>query len=226
VRLDLSIHDVMPETLDRVAEQLALIERHCPGPVTLLVVPGRAWRSADLDRLHEWVAAGHRLAGHGWTHRAPNIRGLKHRLHSLLVSRDCAEHLALSPAEIVELMRRNRQWFVDQDLPAPRRYVPPAWALGPVGAADLRATGFSCVETLTGYLDLTTGRLARSALAGFEAASAWQVPILKASNALNRLLARRLPLRIALHPDDHRLPLAGDLLRWLDRAADHHRMTG
>lgn len=209
----------MPETLDRVAEQLELIERHCPGPVTLLVVPGKDWTAFELERLRQWVTQGHRLAGHGWTHRARRIRGLKHRLHSLLVSRDCAEHLALDRAGIVELMTRNRQWFAEHQLPAPDLYVPPAWALGPVNTADLRPTGFTHVETLSGYLDIASGRFRRSALVGFEAASAWQVPVLKISNAFNRLLARRWPLRVALHPDDHRLPLAGDLRRWLARAA-------
>lgn len=216
---DISIHDVMPETLGRVSEQLALIEHHCPGPVTLLVVPGRDWKTSDLERLHGWVAAGHALAGHGWTHRARAIRGLKHRLHSLFISRDCAEHLALDGAGIVDLMTRNRQWFIDHDLPAPERYVPPAWALGPVSVEALHRTGFARVETISGFLELATGKFLRSALVGFEAASAWQVPVLKLSNALNRLLAQRLPLRVALHPDDHRLPLAGDLQRWLERVA-------
>ncbi|NBD95939.1 MAG: DUF2334 domain-containing protein [Gammaproteobacteria bacterium] len=209
--VELSIHDLMPETLDRVAEQLELIERHCPGPVLLLVVPGKDWTSGDLDRLRTWVDAGHRLAGHGWSHRVRQIRGLKHRLHSLFVSRDCAEHMALDPAEIIDLMKRCRQWFSDHDLPTPDDYVPPAWALGPVSADALRETGFKRVETMAGWLDLATGRFQRSALIGFEAASVWQVPILKLSNVTNRILARALPLRIALHPNDHRLPLAKDL---------------
>jgi len=221
VRAEVSIHDVMPETLDRVDEQLELIGRHSPGSVTLLVVPGKDWQAPDLERLRGWVAAGHLLAGHGWAHRARCIRGVKHRLHSLLISRDCAEHLALAPAEIVELMTRNRQWFKDHGLPVPELYVPPAWALGPVRTADLRATGFSRVETISGLLEVATGEFRRSALVGFEAASVWQVPVLKLSNAANGLLARRLPLRLALHPDDHRLPLAEDLHRWLARTATH-----
>jgi len=211
MRVELSIHDLMPETLDRVAEQLALIERHCPGPVLLLVVPGKDWTSGHLDRLRAWVAAGHRLAGHGWSHRADRIHGVRHRLHSLLVSRDCAEHLALAPDEIVELMTRCRKWFTEQDLPTPDDYVPPAWALGPVSTGALRTTGFKRVETMAGWLDVSDGSFQRSALIGFEAASLWQVPILKLSNAASRVLGRILPLRIALHPHDHRLPLAGDL---------------
>jgi predicted deacetylase len=217
MRPDLSIHDVMPETLDRVDEQLELIRRHCPGPVVLLVVPGKPWTEADIARLRGWAVEGHELAGHGWSHRTKHIRGPKHRLHSLFVSRDCAEHLALDAAGIVDLMTRNRQWFGDNELPLPQRYVPPAWALGPVDAPLLRRTGYECVETMSGFLDVASGRFERSALIGFEAASAWQVPVLKISNACNRLLGRRLPLRIALHPDDHRLPLKNDLMAALAR---------
>jgi predicted deacetylase len=207
----------MPETLDRVDELLEMIARACPGPVTLLVVPGKEWRQDDLERLRAWRTDGHPLAGHGWSHRAPCIKGIKHRLHSLFVSRDCAEHLALDRWGIIDLMARNRQWFVDHDLPAPELYVPPAWALGPVRASDLKETGFDRVETMSGHLDIPSGGFARSALVGFEAASAWQIPALRISNAFNRLLARRLPLRVALHPDDHRLPLARDLGRTLLR---------
>lgn len=210
----------MPATLGRVAEQLDLIDRICPGPVTLLVVPGMNWAPADLDRLRAWTSRGHALAGHGWAHRADAIRGIRHRLHSLLVSRDCAEHLALDRTGIVALMKRNRQWFAEHELPMPELYVPPAWALGPVGVTDLRQTGFVRVETLSGCLEVDTGRFRRLALVGFEAASAWQVPVLKLSNRLNRLLAGRLPLRIALHPDDHHLPLAGDLRWWLARSSN------
>lgn len=223
---EVSIHDVMPDTLERVTEQLGLVEQHCPGPVTLLVVPGRDWSARDLERLRGWAAQGHRLAGHGWTHRARCIRGLKHRLHSLFVSRDCAEHLALDRDGIIELMRRNRRWFIEQGLPTPALYVPPAWALGPVTASDLRTTGFSRVETMSGQLCIDSGRFEYSALVGFEAASTWQVPILKLSNGLNGILAHRLRLRIALHPDDHRLPLAGDLHRWLTRAASRPGPAG
>lgn len=217
MRPDLSIHDVMPETLDRVGEQLEMIREHCPGPVTLLVVPGKPWTEAEIARLRGWAAEGHALAGHGWSHRARRIRGLRHRAHSLFISRDCAEHLALDGAGIIELMTRNRQWFEQHDLPTPSLYVPPAWALGPVGAEALRGTGYERVETMSGYLEIASGRFERRALIGFEAASAWQVPVLKLSNAFNRLLSRWLPLRIALHPDDHRLPLKNDLVAALVR---------
>jgi hypothetical protein len=209
----------MPETLGRVEEQLTMIDRLCPGPVTLLVVPGKAWTAGQIDRLRVWHDQGHALAGHGWSHRAAHIRGIRHRLHSLFVSRDCAEHLALDSAGIIELMTRNRGWFTDHDLPAPELYVPPAWALGRVRPKDLTATGFSRVETMSGYLDVATGRFEYRSLVGFEAASAWQIPVLKLSNAVNGALARWWPLRVALHPDDHRLPLAGDLVRRLERSA-------
>lgn len=207
----------MPETLDRVDEQLDLIGERGLGAVTLLVVPGRDWRDPDLARLRSWVAAGHTLAGHGWSHCAAHVRGARHRLHSALISRGCAEHLALGPQGIIELMQRCRAWFPDHGLAAPELYVPPAWAPGAVPRTRLAETGFGCIETLRGFYDIRRQSWRHAALAGFEARSAWQMPVLGASNACNRLLARRLPLRLALHPDDHRLALRRSLLRHLDR---------
>lgn len=215
----ISIHDVMPETLARVSEQLRMLAGRGLGPVTLLVVPGRHWASADLAQLKTWHGDGHELAGHGWSHRARHVKGLRHHLHSLLLSHGCAEHLALEAGTIVDLMSRCRKWFGDNGLPLPGLYVPPAWAPGPIPWRRLTETGFTHIETLRGFYDIARGRWQYAALTGYEARSRWQAPVLKFSNACNRVVARRLPLRVALHPDDHRLRLRRDLARQLDRLA-------
>ena len=80
IRALVSIHDVMPETLDRVRGLLARCADINPGPVTLLVVPGRTWDAAGIDQLRAWQAAGHNLAGHGWLHHVERFGGLAHRL--------------------------------------------------------------------------------------------------------------------------------------------------
>ncbi|MEM9303488.1 MAG: polysaccharide deacetylase family protein [Pseudomonadota bacterium] len=210
-----SIHDVMPSTLDAVQELLDLSARHGVDRLTLLVVPGLDWSADQLDRLRRWQAEGHALAGHGWAHRPKHIRGWKHRLHSLFISRDCAEHLALEGTEIAALMIACRDWFERHALGAPALYVPPAWALGPISRAALRETGFTRVETTGGLIDVATGRFRFVPLVGFEARDAWQVPVLAVNNWFNRLVAGRGWLRVAIHPDDHRLPLAGGLERAL-----------
>lgn len=212
-----SIHDVMPETLSDVEELLRRCRHASLCPVTLLVVPGRDWRPAELDQLRGWVADGHELAGHGWHHRCRSIRGLRHRLHSWLLSRNVAEHLSLGGDEIAQLMKECRAWFREHGFDPPSLYVPPAWALGEVSAAQREAMGFEMVETLSGVLFLRSGLRRRLPLVGFEADRQFRCWPLGGWNALSRAFARRWtrPLRIAIHPHDQRLLLRQDLERTL-----------
>ncbi|MBB4284746.1 polysaccharide deacetylase family protein [Roseospira goensis] len=210
-----SIHDVMPATLPQVATLLDLLDRAGAGPVDLLVVPGLDWPASDLATLRDWSRAGHRLAGHGWRHRADRIRGPWHRLHSLLISRDVAEHLALDGDGIADLIARCHAWFAAHDLPAPRLYVPPAWALGAIPRDRLATLPFARYEVFTGLIDAATGRWRPVPMVGFEADTVARVWPVRLWNALNRGHARawRTPLRIAIHPHDLSYRLGDDLRR-------------
>lgn len=211
----LSIHDVAPETLPQVENLIGLLDGHDAGPAMLLVIPGRPWKEAQIAMLRTWQEAGHVLAGHGWHHRANRIRGWRHRLHSLLLSRDVAEHLALDVADIETLIRRCHAWFTGNGLPAPDLYVPPAWAMGALPRARLAGLPFARYEVLSGIIDGASGRLQRLPLVGFEADRTWRALPLRLWNSTNRIGARHsgLPLRIAIHPHDLSLRLSGDLMR-------------
>lgn len=113
----LSVHDVMPRTLPAVEDTLELIESLGLVRPTLLIVPGLGWTSEQLEQLRAWAAAGYPLAAHGWIHRARRIRGLRHRMHSALISRNAAEHLSLNRQQLLALMRRSYHWFPRVDLP-------------------------------------------------------------------------------------------------------------
>lgn len=220
----LSIHDVMPETLPQVARLLAAAEDAGWRRVTLLVVPGRAWTPDTLARLRAWQRAGHRLAGHGWRHRVDAVRGLRHHLHSRLISRDVAEHLALDADGILALMRRCHGWFQAAGLRPPRLYVPPAWALGALPRRRLNEQPFRLVETLGGVHDLRRRRWRPWPLLGYEADTPGRARALRLANAAARRLGRRCRPRLALHPFDERLALARDLGGDLARFAPvrHH----
>ncbi len=207
----------MPGTLSRVREILDLLEESGVPPVTLLVVPGRDWDQAGVGLLRGWARKGHRLAGHGWEHRAPPPAGLYHYLHSRLISRDQAEHLSRSRDELLERVRRTHGWFAEVGLPAPELYVPPAWAMGALGRDDLRALPFACYEVLRGLIHGGTGRLLSLPLVGFEADTRLRRLGLGLFNGVNRAGARatRLPLRISIHPFDLEYLLAADLRKML-----------
>ncbi|WP_242464218.1 DUF2334 domain-containing protein [Thiococcus pfennigii] len=212
-----SVHDLMPETLPAVLEILAFLERHgCP-PATLLVVPGGAWSPEQLATLKALARAGHPLAGHGWHHRIARLGGAAHWLHSRLISRNVAEHLALDEDGIVDLIGRCFDWFADQGFAAPTLYVPPAWAMGRIARARLAALPFRYYEVLSGVYDTDEGRLRRLPLLGYEADTGLRAAFLRFSNGASRALAGRRPIRIAIHPFDLGLRLADDLARDLHR---------
>ena len=220
VRALVSVHDVMPETLERVQRILDLCAAINPAPLTLLVVPGLDWDRAGIERLRAWQAQGHRLAGHGWLHRVERFGGLAHRLHGLLISRRVAEHLALDPPRIADLIRRCHAWFPDQGLAAPDLYVPPAWALGSIPPRDLARLPFLRYEVLAGVRDAAS-RLRPIPLLGYEADTPARVPVIRLWNVLNRARAgSRGWLRVAIHPRDPGLALGTDLARDL-RRYDH-----
>lgn len=222
----LSLHDVMPATRAQIDAQLQLLQHHLPHPVeapqvTLLVVPGKNWSTADLCWLQGLARAGYTLAGHGWHHRAVawSQRSGWHHLHSLVLSRDAAEHLSRTREQLLALVNASFCWFQQHDLPSPTLYVPPAWAPGALRREDWRATPYQQVELLSGILDVAAQRWQRAAVLGFEADTYWRAWSLGLSNRLNQLGATvgRLPLRIALHPHDHHLYLRDALIQMLQR---------
>ncbi|UWN48432.1 hypothetical protein ASALC70_00612 [Alcanivorax sp. ALC70] len=221
-----SIHDVMPETRDRVAELLERLADVPPAAVTLLVVPGRDWSGDDLDWLRDLSARGHPLAGHGWRHRCDPPRTLHHRLHSLFISRDVAEHLSLDGAGIAALIQDCHRWFVEHGLTPSPLYVPPAWALGRIEPEALAALPFRYFETLGGVYDARERRFIRLPLVGFEADTAWRAWSLNLFNRANlamALMAGR-SLRVSIHPQDLYYKLGGQVEAWvrrLDRTLDY-----
>lgn len=210
-----SVHDVMPGTFERCARIVARLEAAGVGPLSILVTPAGEWPPEAVAELRAWAARGHELAAHGWTHKSPPPKGLYHRIHSLVLSRDAAEHLGRSRAEAAEIVTRSRDWFAANGLPTPVFYVPPAWAMGAMPMREMRELGFTRVETLMGVHDIRRGSLRLLPLAGFEADTWFRAVSLRALNAINVLLGRvtRRPVRFAVHPDDFELRLGGALRR-------------
>lgn len=209
----------MPETLGRVREILDFLNAKNIPPITLLVVPGKAWSPDALRQLRDWSASGHLLAAHGWHHACQAPRTLYHRLHARFLSRTVAEHLSLDEPAILALMRRSGEWFRHQGLPTPKLYVPPAWAVGPIRSKTLATLNFEWVESTRGFYHLPTGRRILLPLVGFEADTAFRAAFLRGWNRAQRQLAHTTgrPLRIGLHPYDLELRLAHSLDRLLSR---------
>ncbi|HSM28525.1 MAG TPA: polysaccharide deacetylase family protein [Thioalkalivibrio sp.] len=215
-RVILSIHDVMPESMDRVEAILAFCAAQGIPPMTLLVVPGRLWQAAQLRRLRSLADQGYTLAAHGWSHRIERFGGIHHRLHAALISRHAGEHLALTGEGVVDLMHRAHGWFADNELPPPDLYVPPAWALGRLPAQAARELPYTRIEVLRGVLAPASGQVEALPLVGFEADTWVRAQWLRGWNRWQLALGRRTgrPVRIGIHPEDFELRL-GEALRAL-----------
>ena len=221
-----SIHDVMPHTLNGVNALAELIPARQRSKVLLLIVPGLDWSSEQLDTLKKLCADGFLPAGHGWQHRAPYIRSRYHRLHSLLISRNVAEHLSYSKKELIDMLQRNYEWFEQQKLPIPETYVPPAWAMGKLARSDLKTLPFRYYENTRGLYDSNTDNYQRLPLAGFEADTGVREHFLRPWNAFNRWLSSpSQPLRISLHPDDLEYRLGQQLRQFIETIETWHSVA-
>jgi predicted deacetylase len=214
-----SIHDVMPSTLDATESISARLADAGITKVTLLVVPDTGWDAAAIDRLRALEANGADLAGHGWRHRVRGIRNIRHWLHSVFISRDVAEHLALDRSGAIKLMQDCYDWFGENGLGAPDVYVPPAWAMGSARREDLDMLPYRRFESLYGVYDSDVRRFQRTPMIGFEADTPFRAFACRVWNRWN-LRSSRQPLRFSIHPGDPELLLGADLERLLGQPWD------
>ncbi len=218
----LSIHDATAESLDQVKEIAGRFLQAGGRSADILVVCGSSWSPHQIDELRRLSDQGFRLQGHGWTHRAGTHRTWFHHLHSWVLSRDVAEHLSKSAAELREIILRCAEWFGRHRLPPPCLYVPPAWALGGIGREELAALPFRYYETLGGIFDVQCDKYHALPLWGFEADTWLRAGFLRCFNRFNAWSAERhrRPLRVSVHPADPQLYLRRQLARALDAAAN------
>lgn len=214
----LSIHDVMPNTLEQVQGIIDILPSRAISKTTLLVVPGLDWKPDQIDQLKKWQDQGMELAGHGWVHQCSQIKGIKHRLHSLFISRNVAEHLSLSRQELIDLLNRNYQWFISNGLNPPKLYVPPAWAMGKLSKPDLKNSPYELFEVTNGVFDVQNQKFKTLPLVGFEADTTFRAIFLNAWNNFNVFIASDdRPFRVAIHPYDLELILADKIKQLIIR---------
>lgn len=199
----------MPETIDRVKELLTWLQNNEIPPVALLIVPRTTWSEPDLQWLRQLADLGHELVAHGWSHQTIP-RKIQHRIHALLISRNVAEHLDLNPSEVFELMHLSANWFIQNRLPAPVTYVPPAWALGPLKPSDWPRLPYRIIENTRGFIHTGKEEQISLPLTGFEADNWIRKTFLQLWNQRQASISAKSgkPLRISIHPNDRQLRLA------------------
>ena len=207
----ISIHDVMPHTLDNIKKIIKILEKIKCAPPTLLVVPGRNWSKNDINFLKTIQNDGYEIAGHGWYHETKNISTFYHKFHSAFISRNVAEHLSLTNKEIVMLMENCFKWFEKNHFQKPITYVPPAWALGNINKKDISNSSYKIIETLSGvYYE---EKFEKMLLVGYETDNLFRVITVSFLNFLSEKISTysTIPLRISIHPNDFSYPLKSQL---------------
>ena len=129
----ISIHDVSPKNLDKIKSIINFLQNQFQiNKICILVIPGLNWNKKQIQKLQSWQHDGIEIAAHGWKHRAQNKKSFYHKIHSLIISANCAEHLSKNRQEIIDIVKRSYSWFIDNGFKKPTLYVPPSWALGKI----------------------------------------------------------------------------------------------
>ncbi len=213
-----SIHDVMPSTLDKVDRIINTLNKQGINTATLLVVPGKPWRDNEIDQLRQYAQQGMELAGHGWHHQISKYANIKHRVHGMMISKNVAEHLELDTAGVARLIEQCYRWFKAHNLPAPNLYVPPAWAMGKISTSRLRRLPFRYYEYFSGIYDSKLNCFERIPMVGYEADAWFRAPFVALWNRMNFIGAQHQQrLRFSIHPNDFELLLQKKLSRDLHR---------
>ena len=211
----ISIHDIMPHTLENIKKIILMLDKLKCSPPTLLVVPGKKWSRNEINFLKNLQKDGYEIAGHGWHHETKDIKTIYHKIHSTLISRNVAEHLSLNNNEIINLMKNCSNWFIENNFEKPITYIPPAWALGNISQKDISESSYNIIETLSGiYID---GKFKRMPLVGYETDNFFRVVCVTIINLFSENISFLMdkPLRISIHPFDLSYLLSKNLKRIL-----------
>ena len=214
----ISIHDVKPDNINKVTEIIdLLLNQYKIAKICLLVIPGLKWEKKHINRLLNWQIRGIEIAAHGWTHKANDKRTLFHKLHSLFISKNCAEHLSKNTTNICKIMEKSFNWFIDNGFKKPTLYVPPGWAIGNIDKNDLSRLQFTHIECTTGFVYKKKYKFIP--LIGFEESNYIKGIIRRFCNYLNFILGQFIGyIRIAIHPNDFELFLKDDIYNYLSKS--------
>ena len=216
----ISIHDVSPHNLDDISNIIQILKnKYRINKICLLVIPGLNWNKQQVQKLKNWQNDGIEIAAHGWNHRAETNKTFFHKIHSLLMSADCAEHLSKNRKDIYEMMKKSYNWFIRNGFKKPSLYVPPAWAFGKITKQELNQFKFTHFECTTGMVH--NQKYFFLPLLGFKEKTYLRAKIRQFFNSLNYFIAHFTGLiRIAIHPDDFKLYLKRDAVKYLSKSVD------
>lgn len=241
LKVHVSIHDVSPACPEQVEIAIQCCTQFGAQP-SLLVIPNYHGRYALQDhpefcvRLRELRARGHEIHLHGLQHQsrpwrvAPPQFGRPDRLAWLYAQRIVSG----GEAEFSDFGRREASQALDEGMRIlratglePLGFVPPAWSMPSWLLGVLAARGFRYTEDHLRVYDPMSGTQRTTALINWATRSRlrrWSTVVF---GRLIADLSQRVPVRIAIHPQDLSHPaLRSEITRLLARAEGHFVTSG
>jgi predicted deacetylase len=210
------LHDVAPATWPQCEAILRMLDTAGATRLTLLVVPRfhhGVFVGDDetfVRALDARLARGDELVLHGYSHQdeGPAPRTLHGFVARRLLTRAEGEFAALKRADAAERLAHGIAAFAARGWPL-HGFVPPAWLMSRPARTALAQCGhrFEYLALRRGVYRLPQWRYAQSATLCYSPDRAWR-------RALSRTLIRRelaraarlRVLRLAIHPQDARVP--------------------
>lgn len=225
----ISLHDVAPATWEESRSLLGAVEDRSMR-CSILVVPG-PWRGSAMDEeagfarwVRDVVERGHEPVLHGWSHGVtadvvPSTRTLR-RWVGMKVTRGCAEFLVLGAPEARRRLEAGLETLLRHGIEVDG-FTPPGWWASPETDDVLARLGFRYTTTRRAVVDLAADRrIDVSAVCQRPGSPLTGVGARVIHRVVADAVARRRPVRVALHPDDlHDPRLDGATDRLLDTCA-------
>ena len=223
--LVVSIHDVSPLTLARVAQIAGDLAKAGVSRISLLVIPEHHGKGASVANreFRDWITArqarGDEIVIHGYFHLRPSGGSWLGRLTTECYTAGEGEFYDLPEAEATARLARARADFAQAGWKF-SGFIAPAWLLGAGAESAARRAGFVYTTRIGSVKDLAAGREYHSQSLVWSARSRWRRAL---SLGWNALLARRLAgkdlVRVGVHPVDWDFPLIRSQILRLIRAA-------
>ena len=224
--LIVSLHDVAPGSAETSRRWMELFDERNLA-VSLLVIPG-LWNGTELladEQFQKWLAqissSSHEIVLHGLNHQMieePSTSSLK-LISGRFFARGCQEFWALSKADAKALVSDGLNKLSSLGY-KPSGFIAPGWLASTGTKQAISEIGFSYTTSHLQISDLLfEKRHFASVICQRPNAPTTRLVMLMTTLLAEILMALRLPLRIAVHPEDlHDAKLRKRILKLVSRA--------
>lgn len=226
-KLIISIHDVHPDTAEKVTDILEDLEQSGIPRVSLLVVPDYHGNQkiATEPKFCQWMnqqrAKGHEIVLHGYFHSyspSERDRGILQHIMTQIYTAGEGEFYDLSYEAAQAKLRLGNAMLAGMG--GAQGFIAPAWLLGREAERAVADAGFLYTVRLASVTDLRRQTVHKVPTLAYSTRSVWRRRVSLLWNPLLKYLTAPSPvLRVSIHPPDWEFPrLRTQILRLIAEA--------